>query len=253
MRTRQSGFHQSYAGMTLFKGGSKPGFVRNIAVGTVVLVLFILLLPYLVAPLYLVVRPVSTPMAWRWVTGQRVVRSYVPLDAISPALPLTVIVAEDARYCTHRGIDWQEIREAMEEADEISEARGGSTITQQVAKNLFLWQGRSFVRKVLEAPLALWLDLVLGKRRVLEIYLNVAEWGPEGEFGAEAGSRRAFGKGAGALNPREAALMASVLPNPRVRNARQPGPGVRRLTGIYESRARTSGTLDSCLGSRRRG
>jgi monofunctional biosynthetic peptidoglycan transglycosylase len=239
--------------MKLFKGGSKPGFVRNIAVGTVVLVLFALLLPYLVTPLYLVVRPVSTLMVWRWMTGQRVVRSYVPLDAISPVLPQTVIVAEDARYCTHRGIDWQEIREAMEEVDELSEARGGSTITQQTAKNLFLWQGRSFVRKALEAPLALWLDLVLGKRRVLEIYLNVAQWGPEGEFGAEAGSRRAFGKGAGALNPREAALMASILPNPVVRNARQPGPGVRRLAGIYESRARTSGALDSCFAGRRRG
>ena len=102
--------------------------------------------------------------------------------------------------------------------------RGGSTITQQVAKNLFLWQGRSYVRKALELPLALWIDLVLPKRRVLEIYLNVAEWGPNGQFGAEAGARYAFGKSARQLTAREAALLAAVLPNPTsARSARAPG------------------------------
>ena len=93
--------------------------------------------------------------------------------------------------------------------------RGGSTIAQQTAKNLFLWPGRSVVRKALEFPLALWIDLVLGKRRVMEIYLNIAEWGPNGEFGAEAAARHAFGKSARDLSAREAALLASILPNPR--------------------------------------
>jgi monofunctional glycosyltransferase len=239
--------------MRFFKASSKTGIVRHIVTGTLVLIVFVVVLPYLLTPLYLVIRPVSTPMLWRWLTGARVVRTYVPLDTMSQALPITVIGSEDARYCTHRGVDWQEIREAMEEADDLSEARGGSTITQQTAKNLFLWQGRSFVRKGLEAPLALWIDLVLGKRRVLEIYLNIAEWGPNGEFGAEAGSRRAFNKPAASLNAREAALLAAILPNPIVRNARQPGPGVRRLAGIYEARARTSGALDGCLRGRRGG
>ena len=125
----------------------------------------------------------------------------------------------------------------MLNADDIDEVRGGSTITQQMAKNLFLWQGRSFVRKALEFPLALWIDLVLPKRRVLEIYLNIAEWGPNGEFGAEAGARRAFGKSARDLSRYDAAVLAAVLPNPAIRNARQPGPGVRRLAGLYVARA----------------
>ena len=107
-----------------------------------------------------------------------------------------------------------EIRDAIADADDLDDLRGGSTITQQVAKNLFLWPGRSFVRKALELPLALWIDLVLPKRRVLEIYLNIAEWGPNGEFGVEAGSRRAFGKSARDLVPHQAAMLAAVLPKP---------------------------------------
>src|SRR5262249_19814549 len=152
-------------------------------------------------------------------------------------LPLAVTVAEDAHFCTHHGIDWGELREAMENADEGGALRGASTITQQTAKNLFLWQGRSVIRKVLEFPLALWIDLVLRKRRIMEIYLNIAEWGPNSEFGAEAGSRRAFGKSARDLAPHEAALMAALLPNPVRRNPRQPGAALRRLAGIYEARA----------------
>src|SRR6266481_3573631 len=111
-------------------------------------------------------------------TGARVERSFVPIERMAPALPMTVIASEDGRFCSHRGIDWRELRERLEDVDDISAARAVSTITQQTAKNLFLWSGRSFVRKALEMPLALWIDLVLPKRRVLEIYLNIAEWGP---------------------------------------------------------------------------
>ena len=135
------------------------------------------------------------------------------------------MVAEDARFCTHRGVDFGELRDAIEDADDLSEMRGGSTIAQQTAKNLFLWPGRSVVRKALEFPLALWLDLVLGKRRLMEIYLNIAEWGPNGEFGAEAGARHAFGKSARDLTAREAALLAAILPNPVRRSAAKPGAG----------------------------
>ena len=147
-----------------------------------------------------------------------------------------MIVAEDGRFCTHRGIDTAELWQAIREADELSEARGGSTITQQVAKNLFLWNSRSFVRKALELPLALWIDLVLPKPRVLEIYLNIAEWGPNGEFGAEAGAQHAFGRSAEQLSAGQAALLAAVLPNPHQRSARQPGPGLRRIAGIHQRR-----------------
>src|SRR5207244_3738363 len=169
------------------------------------------LLPYLISPLYSVVDPVSTVMLWRRLSGARVERQYVPIARISPALPLTVIIAEDGRFCSHHGIDPTEIREAIGEADDIDEMRGGSTITQQVAKNLFLWPGRSFLRKALEIPLALWIDLILTKRRILEIYLNIAEWGPNGEFGVEASARRAFGKSARELSREQAALLAAVL------------------------------------------
>ncbi len=204
----------------------------------------ILLVPYLLTPLYHAVNPVSTLMLWRWATGARVERAWTPLAAIAPALPRTVIASEDARYCVHRGVDFGELRAAIEDADDLSEMRGGSTIAQQTAKNLFLWQGRSVVRKALEFPLALWLDLVLGKRRLLEIYLNIAEWGPNGAFGAEAGARHAFNKSARDLSAREAALLAAILPNPHRRSAARPGPGVRRLAGIHEARAARSATAD---------
>ena len=215
-----------------------------------VLVVALMLLPYLITPLYAVIDPVSTSMLWRRLGGARVERQYVPIARISPALPLTVIVAEDGRFCSHHGIDLAELREAIAEADDMDEMRGGSTITQQVAKNLFLWQGRSFVRKALEFPLALWIDLILPKRRILEIYLNIAEWGPNGEFGAEAGARRAFGKSARDLSRYDAAVLAAVLPNPAIRNARQPGPGVRRLAGLYVARASRAPAAADCVRTR---
>ncbi|MDP2296623.1 MAG: monofunctional biosynthetic peptidoglycan transglycosylase [Pseudolabrys sp.] len=213
-------------------------------------VLFVLLLPYALTPLYAVVNPVSTLMLWRTLTGQRVERQTVPLERISPALALAVIVAEDDRFCTHYGVDLHEIRQAIADAEELDDLRGGSTITQQVAKNLFLWGGRSFVRKALEVPLALWIDLVLSKRRILEIYLNIAEWGPNGEFGAEAASRRAFGRAARDLTPAQAALLAAMLPNPVVRDARKPGPGLRRLGGLYAARSARSPQSAACVRGR---
>jgi monofunctional biosynthetic peptidoglycan transglycosylase len=213
----------------------------------IILALAVLLIPYVIAPLYRFVDPVSTPMLWRWVTGKRVVRVVVPLNRIAPALRLAVIIAEDGTFCRNRGIDLGAIREAMQQSDELGEARGASTITQQTAKNLFLWEGRSFIRKALEFPLALWLNLVLPKRRVLEIYLNIAEWGPNGEFGAEAGARWAFGKSARDLTPPEAAELAAVLPNPVRRSARIPSVLVRRLAALYERRSLEFSGLDFCV------
>jgi monofunctional biosynthetic peptidoglycan transglycosylase len=208
----------------------------------------IVLLPYAIAPFYRFIDPISTPILWRRLTGQRVEQTFVPLAHIAPALPLTVVVAEDGSFCHNRGIDIGAMREALEQSDDNpGESRGASTITQQTAKNLFLWQGRSFIRKGLEIPLALWLNLVLPKRRVLEIYLNIAEWGPNGEFGAEAGARWAFGKSARDLNPREAAELAAILPNPMLRSARTPGFIVRRLAGLYERRAAAHPALDACV------
>jgi monofunctional biosynthetic peptidoglycan transglycosylase len=207
----------------------------------------ILLVPYLLTPLYLFLRPVSTLMLWRSVTGAHVARVWVSLDRISPELPRAVIVSEDARFCTHIGVDFQELREAIDEADDITEARGGSTITQQLAKNLFLWPGRSFIRKALEFPLALWINLLMSKHRQLEIYLNIVEWGPNGTFGAEAASKYAFNTQAKDLNLREAAILAATLPNPIQRDPRQPSPGLGRIAGIYQVRSIASPDIDTCI------
>ena len=169
---------------------------------------------------------------------------------MSPALPRSVVASEDAKFCSHHGIDWTALREVIDDAEDGEIARGGSTITQQVAKNLFLWPGRSVVRKALEFPLALWIDLVLPKPRILEIYLNIAELGPSGQFGAQSGAIYAFGHPASSLSPREAALLAAILPNPVRRSARNPGPGVRRLAGIYVARAQAS-ELQRCWNENR--
>jgi monofunctional biosynthetic peptidoglycan transglycosylase len=212
--------------------------------------LLLVLLPWLVTPFYRAGHPVSTLMAWRWLTGQAVSRQWVDLGAMSPWLPRSVVASEDAKFCTHHGIDWDALRDVIDDAEGGELARGGSTITQQVAKNLFLWQGRSVIRKALEFPLAMWIDLVLPKRRILEIYLNIAELGPSGQFGAQAGSLHAFGRPASSLSPREAALLAAILPNPLLRSARNPGPGVRRLAGIYIGRAQAPG-MQRCWGENR--
>jgi monofunctional glycosyltransferase len=217
----------------------------------IAVVVVLIALPYLMTPVYLFVRPASTLMLWRWITGAHVERTWVSLADVAPALPLAVIAAEDGQFCHHHGIDLGGLREAIEDAEDFSDLRGGSTITQQVAKNLFLWQGRSVVRKALEFPLAIWIDLVMPKRRIMEIYLNVAEWGPNSQFGAEAGARYAFGKSARDVTSAQAALMAAVLPNPKRRSARQPSAGVRRLAGIYVARVARLAPA-SCLPPARR-
>ena len=210
-------------------------------VRTLLLILLVaLLVPYLVTPFYRTGHPVSTLMIWRTLTGAPVSRQWIDFAAISPSLPRSVVAAEDAKFCRHHGIDWDALREVIDDAEDGEVTRGGSTITQQVAKNLFLWPGRSVVRKALEFPLALWIDRVLPKQRILEIYLNIAELGPTGQFGAQSGALYAFGHPASALSPREAALLAAILPNPVRRSARNPSPGVRRLTGTYMARAQAA-------------
>lgn len=155
----------------------------------------------------------------------RVERTWVDLPRISPFAPLAVVAAEDQKFPAHHGFDFDQIGDALEER-ENGRMRGASTISQQVAKNLFLWHGRSFVRKGLEAWLTLWIELLWPKRRILEVYLNVAELGP-GVFGVEAASRRVFGKPAADLEADEAALLAAVLPSPLRYRAEAPSDYVR--------------------------
>ncbi len=195
---------------------------------------------------YTVLPPVSTLMLGRTLAGKPVERATVGLEAISPYLPAAVIASEDARFCHHAGVDWGALREVVEDADEDGPRRGASTIPMQTAKNLFLWPSRSYIRKGLELPLALWLDLAWSKSRMMEIYLNIAEWG-DGIYGAEAAAQVYFRKSAKDLTRREAALLAKALPSPLRRNPARPSPGHRRLADRIVGQIDISGPGTACL------
>ena len=210
--------------------------------------LFLALLPFLLTLVYAVVPPVSTLMMARVVTLQPASRYWLPLEKISPTLVRSVVTSEDARFCTHNGVDFVELNKVLAEIGDGGPSRGASTITMQVARNLFLWQGRSYIRKAVEIPIAFWIDFALSKRRVLEIYLNTVEWGPDGQFGAEAGARAAFGRSATDLTQIEAALMATALPNPILRDPANPSAGQRRLARNLLVRVRREGDILGCVG-----
>lgn len=195
---------------------------------------------------YRFVPPVSTLMLARWLQGETVERRYVPLDRISDLLQVAVIVSEDARFCRHSGVDWGALREVIDEADADGPTRGASTIAMQTAKNLFLWPSRSYLRKGVEIPLALLIGVEWSKRRILEVYLNVAEWG-DGIFGAEAAARHYFNKSADKLDAREAALLATALPAPSRRNSARPGRGHSGLASRLMARARAAESLAECV------
>lgn len=202
--------------------------IRMIVAGALGLVLVWAAAILVLGVAYTVAPPVSTLVLARWLTFQPVARAAVTLREVSPHLPLAIITSEDQRFCEHAGVDWTAIRQVVEDSDEDGPSRGASTLPMQAAKNLFLWPGRSYLRKGLELPIALWLDLVWSKRRMMEVYLSIAEWG-EGVFGAEAAARQHFYKSARDLTRREAALLATALPNPRLRNAGRPTPRHRAL------------------------
>ncbi|SCW87661.1 monofunctional biosynthetic peptidoglycan transglycosylase [Ancylobacter rudongensis] len=213
--------------------------------------LVVIATPLVLGLLYNVVPAPSTLMLARWVTGQPVERVWRPFDDISPNLIRSVLASEDARFCSHSGVDMVELQGVIDESDGLNAPRGASTITMQLAKNLFLWNGRSVIRKGLELPLALYLNVVMSKQRQLEIYLNIAEWGPDGQFGVEAGAQRAFGRSAGDLSARQAALLAVMLPNPHRRDAGKPGRGLNRLAGNLQARIPREGAeLTACLSAR---
>jgi monofunctional biosynthetic peptidoglycan transglycosylase len=209
------------------------------AAGWLVLVLFLGILYRSINP------PASTLMIFQWLTGTSIERQWVPLDQVSPHLVRAVIVAEDGRFCQHNGIDLEAVEEAIEQATD-GFPRGASTISMQVTKNLFLWHSKSYLRKVIEVPLTLYIELLWPKWRILEVYLNIAEWGP-GIFGAEAAARHHFNKSASKLNPREAAQLAASLPNPMVRDAGDPGPRTARKAGVIQARVRASEWAADCV------
>ncbi len=190
--------------------------------------------PFLMTLVYAIVPPPITNLQFgRLLSGNGLKRDWVDLDQMSRHLPRAVIAAEDARFCSHNGVDWVEFQDVIDEVfdDDEGPIRGASTISMQTAKNLFLWEGRGvlgLIRKGLELPIAFWMDLVWSKRRMIEVYLNEVEWAP-GVYGAEAAARHHFGKSAAKLSRREAALLAAVLPNPVKRKAGKPSRRVNRI------------------------
>jgi len=203
-------------------------------------------LPLTLTVLYRFVPPPVTPlMLIRLAEGETMKRTWRPLDAIAPALVAAVIAAEDNRFCEHHGLDFAAIRLAWADYRAGGRLRGASTITQQTAKNLFLWPGSDWLRKGLDAYLALMLEAIWPKRRILEVYLNIAEF-DDGIYGAEAAARHYFGKPAANLAAREAGLLAAILPDPRSRSAAEPGPFVSRQADVIRRRIGQLGPLLDC-------
>jgi monofunctional biosynthetic peptidoglycan transglycosylase len=191
--------------------------------------------------------PMSLLMLSQGLAGTKITQRWVPLAGISPNLMRAVVVSEDGRFCVHRGVDLGEMKAAIERArDGIP--RGASTLTMQVAKNLFLSPFNAYLRKVVEIPLAMVIEVAWPKWRIFEIYANIAEWGP-GIFGAEAAARHHFRKPASKLSESEAALLAVSLPNPIDRDAGSPGPGIMRLAQRIQLRMRSMTRATACLES----
>ena len=157
--------------------------------------------------------PTTILMVQRNLDGEEVMRNWTPIEEISPYMVEAVMSGEDSRFCEHDGIDWQAIEQAFEDNQNSERRRGGSTITQQTAKNVFFWNGGGYLRKAGEAWFASLIDFTWGKSRVMEVYLNVAEWG-DGIFGVEAAAQTRFGTSAKDLTSQETALLAAVLPSP---------------------------------------
>ena len=233
------------------KKAGRAGAKRNTAprvpwrlTGRVLLAL--VLVPLVLTPVYRIVNPVSTLMIWQRLTSGPIARDWVSFDDMSKWVVTSVLVSEDSRYCAHRGVDWKALGTVLDRVDETDRPRGASTIAMQTARNLFLWTSRSYVRKALEIPLALYADFVLGKRRLMEIYLNIAEFGP-GIFGVEAAARHYFNRSAKGLTAGQAALLAASLPNPATRDPAHPSALLQALARTVAARARIAGPYIVCL------
>ncbi len=222
------------------------GFVQAVVAAAVV-VLFVG--PVIMVAAYrFVPPPITFLMVQRLFEGQGLDRRWVPLEKISPNLVRAVIAAEDARFCEHRGFDVEAIEKAMAANARGKKLRGGSTISQQTAKNVFLWPQRDWVRKGLEAWFTILIEVGWGKERIMEVYLNSIEWGP-GVYGAEAAAQRNFKVPASKLTAAQSARLAAILPKPLGWKAAKPGPYVKRRAGSINRNARVvrSEGLTACV------
>jgi len=219
-------------------------WLRRLVKAIIVIVLIPVVLTILYFPPF--VHPVSTLMLRDLATFQGYDRQWVALEDIAPVMRHSVIMSEDGQFCSHYGVDLGELKGEFEDLFAGRPTRGASTIPMQTVKNLYLWNGRSFVRKAMELPLAIYFDLVLPKHRILEIYLNIAEWGPN-IYGVEAAAQHYFGVSAKKLSPRQAAMLTAALPNPVTRNPTKARPGLRAITRVIERRARRAGSYVDCV------
>lgn len=192
------------------------------------------------------VHPVSTLMVKERLIGDGAERKWIALDDMAPVLYQTVLSSEDGKFCSHSGVDWEALNQVIEDAIDGERTRGASTITMQLVKNLFLWPNRSFIRKGLEVPYAMMAELILPKKRIMEIYLNIAEW-DKGIFGVELAAQKYFNRSAAKLGPRYSSLLAVTLPNPKKRNAAKPTRSMDKVARIVQRRAQDSGAYVQCL------
>lgn len=217
------------------KGGGFGNAVRAIVVAAL-MVFFIG--PVIVVAVYrFMPPPVTFLMIQRLFEGHGLERRWTPIERISPALVRAMIAAEDARFCEHHGFDVAAIEKAMKANAAGKKLRGGSTISQQTAKNVFLWPGRDWVRKGLEAWFTVLIEVGWGKERIMEVYLNSIEWGP-GVYGAEAAAQKNFHVPASKLSPTQAARLAAIVPKPLSWKAARPGPYMKRRAGSINRNAR---------------
>lgn len=189
--------------------------------------------------------PSSNWMLIDALSGKTIQQRWVPIDEMSPHVVRAVVASEDARFCRHWGVDWNEIYAAIQRADSRG-PRGASTITMQTAKNLFLWPGRSYIRKGIELPLTYLVETLWSKKRILEVYLNIAEWGP-GIYGVEAAARHHFKTSAGTLSRHQATLLAAALPNPVRRRAGKPGRTTRKHAARVRKRLPSAVAGTRCI------
>lgn len=226
-------------------GTSRTGlWLRRLIKAAIVVALIPVVLTILYLPSF--VHPVSTLMLRDLVTLQGYDRQWVALEDVAPVMRRSVIMSEDGQFCSHLGIDLGELKGEVADLFAGRPTRGASTIPMQTVKNLFLWNGRSFIRKAMELPLAIYFDLVMPKYRILEIYLNIAEWGPN-IYGVEAAAQHYFGVSSKNLTPRQSALLTAALPNPVTRNPAKAKPGMRGVARVIERRASRAGGYVGCV------
>ena len=228
----------------------RVGLWRRVRRAVLIALLAAIAVPVVLAVLYRAVPPPLTPlMVIRLFEGEGIRKQWTPLSRISPHLVKSVIGLEDSRFCIHGGIDWDSVSDAVSEHLHGAPLRGASTISMQTAKNLFLWPEQHFLRKAIEAPMTYMIEAVLGKRRIIEIYLNIVEWGP-GIYGAEAAAEAYFKRPASALTPWQAGLLASILPSPRKWSPTDPTDYIQNRARTAMARAQILSGQVTCTGIR---